>query len=106
MKQVRKKREPFVRPNLHEWIKTYADRVARKTTSMEPGQAVQLEHILRHVSVGVAILNSTSLHIRYANPYILAFLDEPWCYQNVVGLRVDEVLPAQICDIASHCYDR
>ncbi|MBV9616390.1 MAG: PAS domain-containing protein [Ktedonobacteraceae bacterium] len=67
---------------------------------MEPGQAAQLEHILRHVSVGVAILKSTSLHIRYANPYILAFLDEPWCYQNVVGLRVDEVLPAQICDIA------
>jgi PAS domain S-box-containing protein len=100
MKQVRKQREPLVRPNLYEWMKTYTYRVTRKTTDMEPGQAVQFEHILGHVSVGVAILNSTSLHIRYANPYILAFLDEPWCYQNVVGLRIDEVLPAQICDIA------
>ncbi len=99
MKQTRK-REPIVRSNWYGWIKTYTSRVTRKTTAMEPGQAAQLEHILRHVSVGVAILNSTSLHIRFANPYILAFLDEPWCYQNVVGLRIDEVLPAQICDIA------
>ncbi len=100
MKQTRKKRKPFVRSHWYGWIKTYTGRVARKTTGMEPGQAAQLEHILRHVSVGVAILNSSSLHIRFANPYILAFLDEPWCYQNVVGLRVDEVLPTQICNIA------
>src|SRR5438876_2483528 len=100
MKQTRKKRELFVRANWYGWLKTYTMWVTRKTTDMEPGQAAQLEHILRHVSVGVAILNFSSLHIRFANPYILAFLDEPWCYQNVVGMRVDEVLPAHICDIA------
>lgn len=100
MKQTRKKREPFVRANWYGWLKTYTTWVTRKTTDMEPGQAAQLEHILRHVSVGVAILNSSSLYIRFANPYILAFLDEPWCYQNVVGMRVDEVLPSHICDIA------
>jgi PAS domain S-box-containing protein len=100
MKQVQKKRASFVKPHWQGWMKTYTNRTTRKTTRMEPGQAVQLEHILGHVSVGVVILNSTSLHIRYANPYILAFLDEPWCYQSIVGLRVDEVLPAQICDIA------
>jgi hypothetical protein len=100
MKQTRKKREAFVRSNWYGWIKAYTSRVTRKTTGMEPGQAAQLDHILRHVSVGVAILNSTSLRIHFANPYILAFLDEPWCYQNVVGLRIDEVLPTQICDIA------
>jgi PAS domain S-box-containing protein len=100
MKQTRKKRAPFVRTNWYGWIKTYTQRVTRKTTDMEPGQAAQLDHILRHVSVGVAILNSSSLHIRFANPYILAFLDEPWCYQNVVGLRIDEVLPTQIYTIA------
>ena len=100
MKQIQKKKEPFVMANWQGWMKMYTNRVTRKITGMEPGQAVQLEHILGHVSVGVVILNSASLHIRYANPYILAFLDEPWCYQNVVGLRMDEVLPAQICDIA------
>jgi PAS domain S-box-containing protein len=100
MKQVHKKKEPSVMANWQEWMKTYTSRVTRKTTGMEPGQALQLEHILGHVSVGVVILNSTSLHIHYANPYILAFLDEPWCYQSVVGLRMDDVLPAQICDIA------
>lgn len=67
---------------------------------MEPGQAVQLEHILGRVSVGVAILNSTSLRIRYANPYIRALLDEPWRYQNVVGRHVDEVLPGGVRDVA------
>lgn len=100
MKQAHKKKAPFVKPHWQGWMKTYTNRVARKTTGMEPGQAVQLEHILGHVTVGVVILSSTNLHVRYANPYILAFLDEPWCYQNVVGLRVDEILPAQICDIA------
>src|SRR5450432_930355 len=100
MKQVHKQKIPVAKPHWQGWMKMYTHRVTRKLTGMEPEQAVQLEHILGHVSVGVVILNSTSLHIRYANPYILAFLDEPWCYQSVVGLRMDEVLPAQICDIA------
>jgi PAS domain S-box-containing protein len=63
---------------------------------MYPGQAVQLEHILGRVSVGVAILDSTSLRIRYANPYMLALLAEPWCHQDVVGRHVDEVVPAGV----------
>ncbi len=67
---------------------------------MEPGQAVQLEHIPGRGSVGVAILNAASLRIRYANPYILALIEEPESSQNAVGRHVDEVLPEKVRDVA------
>ncbi|MBV9231121.1 MAG: PAS domain-containing protein [Chloroflexi bacterium] len=63
---------------------------------IEPEQAAQLEYILGYVPVGVAILDATSLHFRYANPYLLSLLEEPWRYQGVVGHRVDEVIPTEV----------
>ncbi len=67
---------------------------------MEPGQAERREYIPGHGSVGVAILNAASLRIRYANPYILALLEEPERTRDAVGRSVDEVLPAEICNVA------
>ncbi len=67
---------------------------------MEPGQAKKLEHIPGSGSVGVALLATDSLRIRYANPYILALLKESERLQDVVGRRVDELLPAEIRDLA------
>lgn len=67
---------------------------------MEPGQAEKREHIPGRGSVGVALLNAASLRIRYANPYILALLEESERMQDVVGHRVNELLPAEIRDLA------
>ncbi|HZR44975.1 MAG TPA: PAS domain-containing protein [Ktedonobacteraceae bacterium] len=64
---------------------------------------MQLEYILGHVSVGVAILDSTSLHIRDINPYMLALLGESWCHQDVRGYRVDEVVPEAVRKVALPC---
>ncbi len=63
---------------------------------MEPGRAEQLEYILGNMSVGVAILDPTSLHIRYANPYLCSLLDEQWRSQDVRGLSVVDLLPPQL----------
>src|SRR5450755_665578 len=67
---------------------------------MEPGQAEKREHIPGRGSVGVALLNAASLRIRYANPYILALLEEPERMQDVVGHNVNELLPAEIRGLA------
>src|SRR5438270_4203322 len=63
---------------------------------MEPGQPVQLEHILRHMTVGVAILDCSDMQLRYVNPYLLSLLDQPWCSQGVAGHRLDEILPEEL----------
>jgi PAS domain S-box-containing protein len=67
---------------------------------MEPGSAVQLEHILGHVSVGVVILNAEDMCIRYVNPYLRSLLDEPWSYREVVGRCLNEILPAPLFAVA------
>jgi signal transduction histidine kinase/GAF domain-containing protein len=66
---------------------------------MEPGQAEQLEYILGNVAVGVAILDPTSLSIRYANAYLQALLDEPWHAQDLRGHGVEEVIPPKLAAI-------
>ncbi|MBE3560920.1 MAG: PAS domain-containing protein [Ktedonobacteraceae bacterium] len=63
---------------------------------MEPGLAGALEYILGSVPAGVAILDSTSLSILYATPYLLAYLDERWSSQGIIGRHIEEVLPADI----------
>ncbi|HEV2653434.1 MAG TPA: GAF domain-containing protein, partial [Ktedonobacteraceae bacterium] len=50
--------------------------------------------------MGVALLNAASLRIRYANPYILALLEESERMQDVVGRHVNELLPTDIRDLA------
>src|SRR5216684_3826791 len=70
---------------------------------MEPGQPAQLDHILRHMSVGVAILDCSDLRLHYANPFLLALLEqlEPSGHsQDVVGKCLDEIIPDELRKIA------
>src|SRR5437763_11179787 len=70
---------------------------------MEPGQPAQLEHILRHMSVGVAILDCSDLRLHYANPFLLALLEqlEPSGHsQDIVGNCLDEIIPDELRKIA------
>jgi PAS domain S-box-containing protein len=70
---------------------------------MEPGQPAQLEHILQHMSVGVAILDCSDLRLHYANPFLLALLEqlEPSLRsQDVVGHFLDEIIPDELRKVA------
>src|SRR5713226_4584864 len=70
---------------------------------MEPGQPAQLEHILRQMSVGVAILDCSDLRLHYANPFLLALLEqlEPSGHsQDVVGKCLYEIIPDELRKIA------
>ncbi len=67
---------------------------------MELGHAKQLEYILEHVPVGVAILDSASLDIVYANPYLICQLDAPWNGLAIAGQSVETVLPETVRKIA------
>lgn len=71
----------------------YTIQVSRNYKDMESGQSVQFEYIFGQISLGVAILESDDLRIRYANPFLRSLLNEPWCHQDVVGQRVSDVLP-------------
>lgn len=62
---------------------------------MKLGQAVQPEHILRYLTVGVAILDTTSLRILYINPYLHSLLEKPWNERDIVGLSIQDILPKE-----------
>src|SRR2546423_1291188 len=67
---------------------------------MESGKSARLEHILQHMSVGVAILHCNNLRLRYANPYLLSLLDQLIRSQNVIDRRLDELLTDEFFKIA------
>ncbi len=70
---------------------------------MEPEQPVQLEHILRHMSVGVAILDCSDLRVRYINPYLQSLIDQveqPQRFREAIGHRLQELLPDEYYKIA------
>src|SRR5947209_14419679 len=63
---------------------------------MELKQAEQIEYLLEHLSVGVAILEGATLRIRYLNVYLHSLLPEPWKSRDVVGRSVEEVIPEEL----------
>src|SRR5581483_10923048 len=67
---------------------------------MQPGQVVQPEYIFEHVSVGIAIVDTSDFHIRYINPYLRSLLEEPWPYQDVIGQSIDKVVPPAVLKVA------
>src|SRR5438034_3558353 len=67
---------------------------------MEPEYSVQLESIFRYMLVVVAIIDSSDLRIRYANPYLISLLDQLQLYQAVIGRRLEEVIPEDLWGIA------
>src|SRR6266516_3048261 len=65
---------------------------------MEPEQPVQLEHILQHMSVGVAILDCSDLCVRYINPYLQSLLEQveqPRRLREAIGHCLQELLPGE-----------
>src|SRR5258708_40077521 len=63
---------------------------------MGPAHPVLLEHILRRMPVGVAVLDCTDLRFLYANSFLLALLDQSWRSQGGIGHTLDEVAPQGI----------
>jgi PAS domain S-box-containing protein len=67
---------------------------------MEPEQSRQLEYILGHMTIGVAILDCADLRVRYVNSYLLSLLEEAWQCQGVRGLRLSEIAPGEVLTVA------
>src|SRR5579872_595774 len=67
---------------------------------MEPEQSAQLEFILGHLTMGVAILGCADLRFLYVNPYLQSLIDEPWRSQGVVGHTLEEVATSDVQKIA------
>jgi PAS domain S-box-containing protein len=67
---------------------------------MEQGQSVQLEPIFQYLSIGIAILDSADLSIRYVNPYLLALLDQHWHAEELVGCVVQDIIPEELQNVA------
>jgi len=67
---------------------------------MEPEQSRQLEYILGHMTIGVAILDCADLRVRYVNSYLLSLLEEAWHCQSVIGLRLAEIAPGEVLTAA------
>lgn len=67
---------------------------------MKLGQAVQLEHILNYLSVGVAILDTTNLRVLYINPYLHSLLEKPWNQREIAEQRLEAILPTAVYQLA------
>jgi PAS domain S-box-containing protein len=67
---------------------------------MEPEYTTHLQHILERMTIGVAILDCTTLRVLYANSYLISFCPEPWKVLGLIGRRAYEILPADIYEMA------
>lgn len=59
-------------------------------------QLVPIEAFFKHLSIGIAILDGVNLRVRYLNPYVATLLEEHWSVRDVVGKRIEELLPEKI----------
>ncbi len=67
---------------------------------MKLAQAVQLEHILNYLSVGVAILDATNLRVLYINPYLHTLLEKSWQQREITEQRLEDILPEAVYQLA------
>src|SRR5215470_2620695 len=74
--------------------------IPRNCNTMGPAHPILLEHILRRMSVGVAVLDCTDLRFLYANSFLLTLLDRSWRSQGVIGHTLDEVVSQGIRQVA------
>ncbi len=63
---------------------------------MKSGQTAPFQHILDYLSLGVAIIEDTSLRIQYSNPYLEQLLREAWNVQHAIGQSIEAVVPPEI----------
>jgi PAS domain S-box-containing protein len=73
---------------------------------MEPAYTTQLQHILERMTVGVAILDCTTLHVLYANDYLISFCPEPWQTVDLKGRGIDEILPSDVYQLAAPLFQQ
>lgn len=63
---------------------------------MKPEQSAQLEFILGHLAMGIAILGCADLRFLYVNPYLQSLIDDPWRSQGVVGHTLEEIATSEV----------
>ena len=63
---------------------------------MQPEQSARLEHILKHMPVGVASLDCTDLRLLYINSYFVSLLSQSWQARSAIGHTLEEVLPDEL----------
>jgi PAS domain S-box-containing protein len=68
---------------------------------MNSVQPALLERILERISVGVVIIDCTSLRVLYLNSYLQSLLPPPWHIQSPIGHRLNEVVPYDVYKIAN-----
>lgn len=72
---------------------------------MELENTAQLQHILGRITVGVAILDCTTLRVLYTNAYLASFCSELWHTQEPVGRHVNEILPIDMYQLAHPLFE-
>ncbi|GAC1389065.1 MAG: hypothetical protein NVS4B11_06700 [Ktedonobacteraceae bacterium] len=70
---------------------------------MEQGQIEQIEALLGCLSVGIAVLDSTNLRIRYLNSYLRTRIEDNWDLENGAGRRIEELLPEEVRENVLAC---
>ncbi len=73
---------------------------------METEHTTRLQHILERMTVGVAILDCTTLRVLYANSYLISFCPEPWQTLGLMGRHAREILPADIFRLAEPLFQQ
>jgi PAS domain S-box-containing protein len=63
---------------------------------METQHSTRLTYILNSISIGTAIIDTTTLRILYVNSYLQTLLGEPWKQQNIVERHIEDILPQEI----------
>ncbi len=63
---------------------------------METRQSAQLAYILGSISIGIAIIDATTLRILYVNPYLQSLLHEPWRRQTILEHHLEDIIPQEI----------
>lgn len=67
---------------------------------MESRLFIQLDPILQHMSVGIALLDCADFRVRYANPYLISLLEKRWHSEDIVHHRVEEIIPDELREVA------
>ncbi len=63
---------------------------------MEPELTAPLDRILGQMAVGVALLDCSNLCLQYVNPYMLSLLDQSRRDQNIIGRRLEDLIPKEM----------
>lgn len=57
-------------------------------------QRVLFQAVVEHAPAGIAIYDGETFRVKWANPIYQDRLDEPYCHMDIVGRRLQEILPS------------